>query len=310
MAFKKHKDIIIFCAIAFGSSWLLWLSLISVQLSGVVVPLWLVTAIVTLGMFGPMLSLFLTKRVILREASSGIKWGVNLKGIREVIYYALALFGPLLVAIFCAVFYFLLFPSQFDGTLSTLIATVPQDQIEMLGGESGVYFIIIIQLLVNGTLGAFINVLPSLGEEAGWRGFLYPQLISRFGKAKGLIFGGIIWGLWHLPLTVTGHNYGISYFGYPVLGALAMCVFCISSGICLAWLSHKTNSIWPAALGHGAINAFAGAPVLFWAAGFPEAMLFGPAITGLVAGVPLLVLAVVLAAGNWKAEISSQLSDL
>ncbi len=294
MKTKKHFDIVIFCLISFGTSWAVWFSVIAAQLAGILANGLIATALVALGMFGPILSVFVTKRIILKENSTGISWKLGIDAPSKAVYYVLALFAPLLVTAICALFYFAIFPQNFDASLSSTIATVPPDQIEMLGGNDAVYVIIIAQVLINGTIGAFVNIVPALGEEAGWRGFLYPQLINRFGITKGILLGGVIWGLWHLPLTVTGHNYGTVYFGYPVFGVLAMCLFCIASGICMAWLVYKTNSIWPAALCHGAMNAFAGGSILFLNSNSTNYLLLGPTIAGLISGVPLFILAAVI----------------
>lgn len=39
-----------------------------------------------------------------------------------------------------------------------------------------------------------------LGEELGWRAFLYPIITQRFGWLASAFIVGVIWALWHLPL--------------------------------------------------------------------------------------------------------------
>lgn len=39
-----------------------------------------------------------------------------------------------------------------------------------------------------------------LGEEAGWRGFLFPRMINGCRPFYASIVVGLIWSLWHLPL--------------------------------------------------------------------------------------------------------------
>lgn len=37
---------------------------------------------------------------------------------------------------------------------------------------------------------------------------------------------GVIWGLWHAPAIVMGHNYGMGYAGFPIAGILIMTLAC------------------------------------------------------------------------------------
>lgn len=39
-----------------------------------------------------------------------------------------------------------------------------------------------------------------IGEELGWRGFLTPQLLSRYTRIETAIITGLIWAGWHIPL--------------------------------------------------------------------------------------------------------------
>ena len=142
------------------------------------------------------------------------------------------------------------------------------------------------------TVGPVINIIPTLGEELGWRGYLMPKLRELFSDRAALIITGIIWGFWHLPVIVMGHNYGTAYVGYPYLGILQMVVFCVSLGIIEGYASIKLNSAIPAAMIHSTVNAGAALAVFFSKTGYNP--LLGPAITGLVGGLPLILLAVVL----------------
>lgn len=120
--------------------------------------------------------------------------------------------------------------------------------------------LIMLTQIINVVLAAwFINLLPALGEEIGWRGWLTPQLLP-LGIIPTILITGVIWGLWHTPIILLGHN-------YPTLpgwqAVLFMVIFCTLIGAVLAWLTIRTNSVWPAALGHSTINALAGVPLLF-----------------------------------------------
>ncbi|QMU98486.1 CPBP family intramembrane metalloprotease [Microbacterium esteraromaticum] len=115
---------------------------------------------------------------------------------------------------------------------------------------------------VNLLLAALIfNLIPALGEEIGWRGWLLPKLL-RFGPWPAILISGVIWGLWHAPVILLGHNYP----GTPGwLALIAMVVFCIIMGGIFGWLRLRGGSVWPAALAHSSLNAAATLALLFFA---------------------------------------------
>ena len=95
--------------------------------------------------------------------------------------------------------------------------------------------------------------------------------------------------LWHWPVIAMGHNYGFDYPGAPWTGFVAMTVFTLAVGAILGWSAERTGSALPAALGHGAINATAAIGFLFLATAAEPSSLLGPAATGLVGGIGLIV---------------------
>ena len=97
---------------------------------------------------------------------------------------------------------------------------------------------------------SIIVFFPAFGEEWGWRGYLMPKLSEVMGKPAAIVVGGIIWGVWHAPLTISGHNFGVDYPGYPFVGILLMCVLCIADNAFLTLLTEKTGSIYPASFFH------------------------------------------------------------
>jgi CAAX protease family protein len=117
-----------------------------------------------------------------------------------------------------------------------------------------------IQTLVLIRLGSFliapgINALFAFGEEWGWRGFLLPRLLP-LGQWPALLLTGVLWGLWYSPVILLGYDYPF----HPKFGVILMTIFCVIFGILLGWLRLTTGSIWPAAIGHGALNAVGGFP--------------------------------------------------
>ena len=100
------------------------------------------------------------------------------------------------------------------------------------------------------------------GEEFGWRAYLYPKLEKLLGTPGAIIVGGIIWGVWHAPLTVEGHNFGKGYWGFPWLGIVLMSLFCIAVGAVFMLITKRTGSIYPASIAH-AVNNSANLMALF-----------------------------------------------
>ena len=136
-----------------------------------------------------------------------------------------------------------------DGELATLSA--------QLGGADVDVFLIIQFLslpliVIQATITAF-------GEELGWRGYLTTAL-SPLGFWPSSAIIGVVWGLWHAPIILLGYNFGRT----DALGLVYMVIFCLLVGVILQWSRYFTRSVWPAAVGHGALNATFTYPLL-WA---------------------------------------------
>ena len=101
---------------------------------------------------------------------------------------------------------------------------------------------------------SLLMAFNTFGEEYGWRAYMNPKMEALMGKPATVILGGILWGLWHAPLTAVGHNFGTDYWGFPWMGMVLMSVLCIFTGMFLMWLTQKSHSIYPAAIAHAANN--------------------------------------------------------
>lgn len=117
----------------------------------------------------------------------------------------------------------------------------------------------LVDLRVNS--GAFSSLLAipvmtvvigatAVGEEIGWRGFLFHAL-RPLGALRSNLLNGALWGSWHAPLLLLGYNYGTTN---PVSIPL-MVVSTVLIGTLLAWVRENTGTIWAGALAHGAMNA-------------------------------------------------------
>ena len=118
---------------------------------------------------------------------------------------------------------------------------------------------LLLSTVLSGVLaGCTINALFAFGEEYGWRNYMVSALRGEsFLKAAVVI--GLVWGIWHAPLVLAGHNYP----QHPVAGVAMMCVFCILAGIVELYVTLMTGSVFIAAVIHGNINAMAAMVVMF-----------------------------------------------
>lgn len=236
-------------------------------------------------MFVPALGVLFT-RLITKEGFQIRDLMLNLKLKGNMKYYALAWFGFAFLIVFGAALYFIIFPKHFDPNMGYAKALLEAQSgaggAKLTGGQ--IKTVVYIQILTGILLSPFVNFLNCFGEEWGWRGYLLPKLLNRFKTTAALLVGGVIWGLWHTPLIIMGHNYGVGYRGFPYLGIFAMCIFCIVIGIILSYVTIKTGSCIPAVMGHGTINGLASAGMLFTSLENPYNVFLGPMPVGLVGG--------------------------
>lgn len=105
--------------------------------------------------------------------------------------------------------------------------------------------------LVTFIIAPLVNLIPSMGEELGWRGFLLPQL-EPLGKGRAMIYSAMIWALWHSPLIVIlGFGYGADYLQGVILHFVTITGF----GIWVAYIWFKTRSTILTSFMHATFNA-------------------------------------------------------
>jgi len=105
--------------------------------------------------------------------------------------------------------------------------------------------------------GATVNAIAGFGEELGWRGFLLKSF-KEMSFLKVSIIIGFIWGIWHSPLILMGHNYP----QHPEIGVLMMTIWCILLTPLFLYFTVKAKSVIAAAIIHGTLNATAGIAIM------------------------------------------------
>jgi membrane protease YdiL (CAAX protease family) len=285
----------VYLLVAFGAAWLvtlpLWTSGRGLQTPGAV---FLMAAM----MAAPTLGVLVVVGVLRRRPGTAHATGLRSPGgIRSWWRWGLlAWLGPLVlaaasVALAAAVGVYQPDLEHFSGLAETLRNQGAGALPVSLGVLAALQ---LAQVLVIG----WVNVIPALGEEWGWRGWLLPQLLP-LGRWPAVLAVGVVWGLWHAPVLLLGYNYPLHSGPVRVLLMVGMCV---ALGSLLGWLRLRSGSVWPAAIGHGFVNAVAGLPILFSTAGVPV----DNATTGLLGWTGWVVMALGLAVAGlvvgWRAD--------
>jgi membrane protease YdiL (CAAX protease family) len=128
------------------------------------------------------------------------------------------------------------------------------------------------------TVGPAINTAFAFGEEFGWRAYLL-QKLTPLGVRRALLAHGVVWGVWHWPVIAMGYNYGLDYPVAPIPGLAMMTAATVAIGTVFGALSLWADSVWPAALAHGTLNAVGSLAVVISG-------------TGLVAATPVALVGV------------------
>ena len=213
MISKKQdlKRVLVYILVTFGLTWAYCLAVIyplakGESLTGV--PNMTTRLLVAASMFFPAIGVLLT-RLLTKEGFKETWLRPNLK--KNLRFYLLAWFGPAVLTFAGCVIYFLIFPENLDLSFSYFIATLESTGAPVETLPMPIGLLMIVQCVQALFLAPIMNFVTCFGEEWGWRGYLLPKISKHFSTVPTLLITGIIWGLWHAPLTVIGHNYGLGY---------------------------------------------------------------------------------------------------
>ncbi len=286
------RRIVIFLVLAFGIAWLTGLviyvngGLVNSRKVGPGLPL----AFILLAfpyMWAPAIAHILT-RLLTREGWKDV--GLRLHFRQGWPYWLMGWVVPGLLTIIGGVVYYLLFPRFFDPTLEGVRQALSRATVL---GRLSPWTFVAAQAIGAIIISPIANAIGTFGEEFGWRAYLLPKLMA-LGWKRAVLLLGVIWGVWHWPVIFMGYEYGFKYPGYPWAGPLLFIwiVFCF--GTFLAWITLRGGSVWPAVIGHAAINGIAALALLMVPLGITPDHLLGPSPVGVIGAIGFEVLALAL----------------
>ncbi len=209
-------------------------------------------------MFIPLIATFILQLGVYKEPLKDIniiwKWSN---------WYIVAALLPI-VLMFLSLGISLLFPGvvydpSMSGFLENLAKKLSPAQMEksLASIKPMMKYMMIITLGQALLAGVTVNAVAAFGEEAGWRGFLLSSLKGRNFYVASIIIG-LVWGFWHAPVIIQGHNYP----EHPQMGIFMMAVFTMLLTPIMVYLTMKSGSVIAAAVFHGTMNASAGMAIM------------------------------------------------
>lgn len=283
-----RRRVAIYLAFAFGLS---WLSGLAIALTGGLSRSPVSVILVSVGYMGAPAVAHVLTRIVTREGWQELYLRPNLReGWR---YWILCWLAPGAFVFLGMGLFFSLYPQAFDPSLSA-VRRLAETAAQSMGQGAPIpdpKKVLVVQTAIALALAPALNAIPILGEEFGWRAYLQPKLMPLGGR-RAMLWMGLIWGLWHAPVIALGHNYGTEYTGAPWTGIMAMIWFTFVFGTFIGWASLRARSVWPAVIGHGALNGIAGVAILV-SKGQPDPLL-GPSVAGLIGSIPIALAMLVL----------------
>jgi uncharacterized protein len=179
---------------------------------------------------GPLLAAFLVTRAVDgREGTRKLRrrivqWRVGAR------WYAVAIFLPLFI------------------WLAAYGMALTGDPLSALADDPALLLTTFLPLVLIGL------ILPSLGEETGWRGFALLRLQAMHGPLVATLILGVFHGAWHLPAFWTG-----ALGGFSVTTFVTFMLTAIAATFLYTWVFNNTGgSILLAMFLHASGNAASG----------------------------------------------------
>ncbi len=112
-------------------------------------------------------------------------------------------------------------------------------------------------LLQGMVAGATVNAAAGFGEELGWRGLLLGEW-GPLGFWRSSVLIGLVWGVWHVPVILRGHNYP----QHPLEGIAMMTAWTVLLSPIISYIRIRARSVVAASILHGTLTGTSGLAVM------------------------------------------------
>jgi CAAX protease family protein len=195
---------------------------------------------VTGAMWSPALAAFTTK-AIFHESIRGLPWSI-----KRGKYLWLGYFAPIAYAL---PVYLVVWITGLGGFADAEFVKRTAEQFGWSHLPHSATLALFV--LLTATLGLVGKTSRALGEEIGWRGFLVPELNKVVGFFGVGTISGLMWAAYHYPaLLFADYNAG----GPAWYGLTCFTLMVVADSFILAWITLRSDSLWPAAILHGSHN--------------------------------------------------------
>ena len=101
--------------------------------------------------------------------------------------------------------------------------------------------------LISAPVAILTASISAIGEEIGWRGFLWPLLRRRSGFWLCSLIIGAIWWANHVPLIIFGWYGDLAHLPAFTVAIVGITLF-------IGVITDRSRSVWPSVITHGAWN--------------------------------------------------------
>lgn len=237
--------------------------------------------LIVVYMFTPAFSSILT-RIILKEGFKDVSFSLGNLKIWKGIGFAL-----LIPMIICGITYSIAWLSGIAG-----FQHPEGGMLEPIYNILGLQYVtapfsFIYLVVLSGIFGSLLGLIPALGEEMGWRGYMLTRLVDA-EFSRPILISGLIWATWHVPIVIAG-----LYVAGPsvVLSVLGIYLCIVPFGYITAYLRLITGSIWPSVIIHATWNAIIQGPFTRASTGYQTEIWIGE--SGLITAIIILITAII-----------------